>query len=234
MYFRDTTLTVVALFGMLLGPTAGATAAEARLAATPRAAGDPDTDARADRPRARKRDTALPDAVAKTSSELAQERSPFAEPVRPITPELKQFVDTGYRRSHTFRSILDGLAGKFVIVHLVPAASLPSGLSGGLQFVTTANGYRYLRISMRTDLDPAVLIAVLGHELQHALEIGQARHVVDLGTLRHFYRLTGIESCLDSSQECYDTPLAQTMGRSVYAEVLHPSSSDIEEPTAFK
>ena len=153
---------------------------------------------------------------------LAQERSTSAAPVRPITPELKQLVDTGCRQSHTFRSIVDALVGSFVIVHLVPAVSLPSGVSGGLRFVTTANGYRYLRISMRTDLDPAVLIAMLGHELQHAVEIGQAPHVVDLGTLRDFYRLTGIESCLDSRHECYDTPLAQTMGHSVYAEVLIP------------
>ena len=75
---------------------------------------------------------------------------------------------------------------------------------------------------MRTDLDPAVQIAVLGHELQHALEIGRAPQVVDLGTLRDFYRLTGVESCLDSRQECYDTPLAQSMGHMVYAEVLVP------------
>ena len=126
------------------------------------------------------------------------QRCVSAEPVRPITPELKQLVDTGYRQSHTFRSIVDGLVGSFVIVHLVPAASLPSDFAGGLQFVTTANGYRYLRIFVRTDLDPAVLIAVLGHELQHAFEIGQAPHVVDLATLRDFYRLTGIEACLDS------------------------------------
>ena len=131
-------------------------------------------------------------------------------------------MDTGYRQSHTFRSIVDGLVGSFVIVHLVPATSLPSDLARGLQFVTTANGYRYLRIFVRTDLDPAVLIAVLGHELQHAFEIGQAPHVVDLATLRDFYCLTGIEACLDSRYECYDTSLAQTIGDSVYAEVLVP------------
>ena len=129
-------------------------------------------------------------------------------------------MDTGYRQSYTFRTIVDGLAGSFVIVHLVPAASLSSGAAGGLHFVTTANGYRYLRISIRTDLDPTVLIAVLGHELQHAFQIGQARHVIDLGTLRDFYRLTGIASCRDSRHECYDTTLARRAGNSVYAEVL--------------
>ena len=157
------------------------------------------------------------------ASALAQERSLFADPVRPITPELTRLVDRGYRQSRTFRAIVDGLVESFIIVHLVPAESLPSGVAGGLKFVTTTNnGYRYLRIFMRTDLDPAVQIAVLGHELQHALEIGRAPQVVDLGTLRDFYRLTGVESCLDSRQECYDTPLAQSMDHMVYAEVLVP------------
>ena len=160
--------------------------------------------------------------LASGASALAQPYSRTVEPVRPITPELKQLVNLGYQRSHTFRSIVDGLVGSFVIVHLVPSVSLPSGVVGGLQFVTTAAGYRYLRISIRTDLDPPVLIAALGHELQHAFEIGQAPAVVDSGTLREFYRLTGIESCLDSRHECYDTLRAQTMGHSVYAEVRTP------------
>ena len=162
--------------------------------------------------------------LAPCAAALAQDRSVSANPIRPVTAELEQFMDAGYRQSSTFRTIVDGLAGSFVIVHLVPAAALPSGFAGALHFVTTANGYRYLRISIRTDLDPAVLIAVLGHELQHAFEIAQARHVVDLGTLRDFYRLTGIPSCLDSRHECYDTTLAQRTGNLVYAEVLSTSA----------
>ncbi len=162
--------------------------------------------------------------LAPCAAALAQDRSVSADPIRPVTAELEQLMDTGYRQSSTFRTIVDDLAGLFVIVYLVPAASLPSGLPAGLYFVTTANGYRYLRISIRTDLDPAVLIAVLGHELQHAFEIAQARHVVDRKTLRDFYRLTGIASCRYSRHECYDTTLAQRTGNSVYAEVLSTSA----------
>ena len=162
--------------------------------------------------------------LAPCAAALAQDRPASADPIRPVTAELEQLVDAGYRRSSTFRTIVDGLAGSFVIVHVVPAAALPSGLAGGLYFVTTANGYRYLRIFVRTELDPAMLIAMLGHELQHAFEIAQAPHVVDLGTLREFYLLTGIPSCPDSRHECYDTALAQRTGNSVYAEVLSASA----------
>ena len=162
--------------------------------------------------------------LAPRSPELAQDRSSSADPIRPVTAELEQLVDAGYRQSYTFRTIVDGLAGSFVIVHLVPAASLLSGAAGGLRFVTTASSYCYLRIFIRTDLDPAVLIAVLAHELQHVFEIGQARHVVDLGILRDFYRLTRTASCRDSRHECYDTTLARRTGNSVYTGVLSTSA----------
>ena len=90
--------------------------------------------------------------------------------VRPITPQLKKLVDTGYALSTTFRGVVDGLEGSSVIVHLVPDDALAPDLDGALQFVTTTPGFRYLRVFIRTDLESAVLIAVLAHELQHAAE----------------------------------------------------------------
>ena len=144
--------------------------------------------------------------------------------VRPITPQLKKLVDTGYALSTTFRGVVDGLEGSSVIVHLVPDDALAPDLDGALQFVTTTPGFRYLRVFIRTDLESAVLIAVLAHELQHAAEIGQTPSVVDVGSLRALYRATGVRSCLDSHLECYDTTLAQNTGKLVYAEILGASS----------
>ena len=101
---------------------------------------------------------------------------------------------------------------------------MPPELYGSLHFVTTASGYRYLRVSVRTDLELALLIAVLGHELQHVLEIVQAPSVVDSRTIRDHYRHSGVRSCMDSDRECYDTTLARRTGNSVYAEVLSTAS----------
>ena len=158
------------------------------------------------------------------SSALAQpDRSTFVN-VRPITPQLERLVDSGYRLSTTFRDVVDGLEGTSVIVHLIPGEALPPGLDGALQFVTTASVYRYLRVSVRTDLDFTVLVAVVAHELEHASEIGQATAVVDGGTLRDHYRLTGVRTCVDSDRECYDTLGARRTGNSVYAEMLSTSS----------
>ena len=154
------------------------------------------------------------------SSALAQhDLSEFVH-VRPTTPQLERLVDTGYRLSTIFRDVVDVLQGTSVIVHLVPGEALPPGLYGALHFITTASGYRYLRVDVRTNLEVTVLIAVLAHELQHASEISQAPSVVDHTTLRDHYRLTGVRSCLNSDLECYDTLQARRTGNSVYAEIL--------------
>ena len=156
------------------------------------------------------------------SSALAQHNSPEFTHVRPITPQLKRLVEAGYRLSTTFRDVVDGLQGTSVIVHLVPGEALPPELYGALHFITTTSDYRYLRVYVRTDLDVSLLIAVLAHELQHASEIGQAPSVVNRGTLRDHYRLTGVRSCLDLDLECYDTIRARRTGNSVYTELLAP------------
>ena len=159
---------------------------------------------------------------------LAQHGVSDVEHVRPVTPQLERLVDTGYRLSTTFRGVVNGLQASSVIVHLVPGVSLPAKLYGALHFVTTVNGYRYLRVSVRTDLESALTIAVLAHELQHAVEIGQAPLVVDRRTMRDHYRLTGVRSCLDSGRECYETTLALRTGNSVFAEVLGQDSHSTE------
>jgi len=161
-------------------------------------------------------------------SVLAQPGAPDVVHIRPLTPQLERLVAEGYRLSTTFRDVVDDLRESSVIVHLVPSESLPPGVAGALHFVTTAHGFRCLRVSIRIDLASELVIAVLAHELQHAFEIVQAPAVVDRRTMRDHYRLNGVRSCLDSDRKCYDTELAQRTGNSVYAEMLStPSCLDV-------
>ena len=163
--------------------------------------------------------SALPMSVA-----LAQEAPRAFAHVRPITPDLERLVDRGYALSTTFRNVVDGLQGTTVIVHLMPAEAPDRDLWGALNLVATASGYRYLRVFVRPDLDATVLISVLAHELQHASEIGHAPAVVDNETLRDHYRLAGVESCLHSERQCYDTRRARQTGTSVYAEMVRAAA----------
>ena len=51
---------------------------------------------------------------------------------------------------------------------------LPKGTLGRLTMMPPAGEYRYLRIQIRADLSRREAIALIGHEMQHAMEIAGA------------------------------------------------------------
>ena len=61
-------------------------------------------------------------------------------------------------------------------------------------------------------------MGLLGHELRHALEVADARWVVDQHTYGVFYRVIGTASCA-APRWCFDTPAAVAAGRRVFKEV---------------
>ena len=154
----------------------------------------------------------------------AQQRSQQGQPspigtVRVLTGELAHLMEVGYEKSPTFRSIVDHLAGTSVIVYVQLSDSLPSGTNGVLSLTAAAAGFRYLRVRLRVGSDSKTMVALLAHELQHALEIGHAPQVVDVDTLRDLYRTIGVPTCEESGRECYDTELAQRTGQLVLDEI---------------
>ncbi len=144
--------------------------------------------------------------------------------VRPVTRELAWLMEAGYEQSPTFRAIVDQLAGKSVIVHVEPSNSLPSGVDGVLRFAAATPRFRYLRVSLRVGLHPKIMVAILAHELQHALEIDQASWVVDVDTLRELYQVIGVPTCKLSGRECYDTEPARLVGRLDRDEIGVPTN----------
>ncbi len=93
---------------------------------------------------------------------------------------------------------------------------LPKNTIGRLAMLPRAGDFRYLRIQIRNDLSRRESIALIGHELQHALEIADAQEVRDSGGLIRLYERIGHES---SGDHAYDTEAAQDMGRIVRREL---------------
>ena len=66
---------------------------------------------------------------------------------------------------------------------------MPTDLGGTTRFMTSAGGYRYVRISLLRGLEATERAAILGHELQHACELADStandvQAVLDLGRAR--------------------------------------------------
>lgn len=125
----------------------------------------------------------------------------------------------GARRSALIRQILTDLDRTDVIVHVAAGMQIaePAAPPAHLEFVAAAGKLRYLRVTVNTwragEWDA---IPLLGHELQHALEVAGAADVRDLRTFERLYYRIGWRT----GAGAFETELARTMGRRVQEELL--------------
>src|SRR5687767_13860573 len=99
--------------------------------------------------------------------------------VRVLDPSLVQLLADAYAASPTLRNLVDRLQRSDVIVHIESGRQRKTNVGGMLQFVTHAAGYRYLRVTIHVPVSADGAIMLLGHELQHAVEIADDRSVID-------------------------------------------------------
>lgn len=140
--------------------------------------------------------------------------NPGVPHLRPLDAALKRLVARGVEQSPTLRTLVDRLETTDVVVFLDYDLSLPKDLGGGLRFVTRAGSLRLLRISLSRSLTAFQALQMIGHELQHALEVAGAPQVQDEPSLGAFYRALASR---ERARERFDTAEAQRAG----AEVGH-------------
>lgn len=135
--------------------------------------------------------------------------------VRAADPMLRVLLRRGYRESPSFAALITRLQHSDVYVYIEEVARLPRALDARLLMVPSAQNQRYVRVQIGLHGATEDLIALLGHELQHAVEVadaGQVRNENDLATL---YQHIGIRGGMHT----YDTVAARDMGRMVRREL---------------
>jgi hypothetical protein len=75
---------------------------------------------------------------------------------------------------------------------------------------------RYVRIQIRPELPRRDAIALIGHEMRHALEIAEHPDVRNLDDMIRLYERIGHSS---GGEHTYDTTAAQDAGRKVRSEL---------------
>ena len=146
---------------------------------------------------------------------MAQASSPS---VRSVEPEIQALIEKGIARSETFRSLIAKLAGSDVIVY-IESKIIRQGLVGSTSHrVIVRGGYRYVRLAIDPHGPDARLIAVIAHELQHAIEIAQAPEVGRSETAEGLFRRIGFRfGCPQAT--CYETKDATIVERLVRDEL---------------
>ena len=137
--------------------------------------------------------------------------------VRAIAPDIQALIARGMAKSSTFARLMVDIDNTDVIAYVEFNDRLPMGTAGRLAWaVSPPEGPRYLRIQISPTGTPNQQVAVLAHELQHALEVAHAPDVRDIPSFARLYDRIGTGNTLG---RCYDTEAAQLVGRRVTLEI---------------
>jgi hypothetical protein len=151
--------------------------------------------------------------------------------VRPVGSRVVSLLHRGYDSSPTLAALVDALERSDVIVHIQEHWLHDRSRDGETQLVAVAGGHRYVRIHLDPRIPDQAAMALLAHELQHAVEIADAMWVVDHKTLAQLYMCIGFESRAGGTSRGVDTIRAHETARHVLSElkassVRRLSSSD--------
>ena len=163
------------------------------------------------------RDAAPASALAPLSA--AQVREIMSSPtrhVRAVDRVMSRVLAEGMRRSGTFAHLMLALDKSDVIVYIETTRQMPASVAGRMLLAAGPEGSRYLRIQVSGQPNSKEMIALVGHELRHALEVAESPDVRDEASLIALYQRIG-HSPRGGHQ--YDTAAAQAAGRQVRAEL---------------
>ena len=140
-----------------------------------------------------------------------------ARRVRSTDRRIVELLEIGMDRSPTFARLVRSINATDVIVYIERVNDLPTTLAGRMLLLPLAAGQRYLRVQVRRDLTTMDSIALIGHELRHALEIAENPAVRDTAGMLTLYQRIG--HATPGTYHSFDTPEAQTTGRQVRLEL---------------
>ena len=138
-----------------------------------------------------------------------------ARHIRSTGNSVRKLLQRGYRESPTFADLVARLQRSDVIVYIEDVPHLPGTLDGRMMMLPRAHGHRYVRIQIALRGSAVDAIAVLAHELQHAVEVADAVEVSDTDGLARLYRRIGLRV----GPHIYDTVAARQIGRNVRREL---------------
>jgi len=135
--------------------------------------------------------------------------------IRTTDRAVRQLLRRGYRESRTFAALVARLQRSDVIVYIEAVSRLPGAMEGRMMMLPRAHEQRYVRIQIALRGSPEDSIALLGHELRHAVEVADAGEVSDSAGLARLYQRIGVPS----GPFLYDTLEAQDTARAVRKEL---------------
>jgi hypothetical protein len=146
--------------------------------------------------------------------------------VRTDSEILRLLISSGTQRSATFKAIVDRLEVSDLIVEVQCAQFKSVLLAGRTVLLSARASVRYVLVEIACPVGDATALAILGHELRHALEIASVQWVVDEPSLERLYTQIGYSSCVRTGAVSeFETTDAIEAGERVRHELSHQTAS---------
>jgi hypothetical protein len=137
--------------------------------------------------------------------------------IRSSERRVNALLEEGVRRSPSFADLVARIHRTNVIVYIETTHQLGSETVGRIQLQAVAGGQRYLRMQVRALMQGDFVIAVIAHELHHALEVAADSTVIDDATLTALYQRIGHAL---HGERGFDTEAARATGFRVRDELI--------------
>ncbi len=132
---------------------------------------------------------------------------------------MKRLIADGTMRSAAFRALVNAINQSNLIVYVQCRLFPQSELWGRLGLVSATSGHRFAVIEIACYQPHGSRLAILAHELQHAMEVASAPWVVDAKTFDRLYALTGDLVRHDPWSTAYETAAAVESAQRVMREL---------------
>ena len=137
-------------------------------------------------------------------------------------PRLTRLAEQGLARSATLRALVAQLERAHVIVYARISDRLATGIGGRTRLIGAGDGWRFIQIDIDDRWPKADVLSMLGHELQHAVEIADAPEVIDEESLLALYERIGVfkDTRTGPNRTALETSAAIEIERRVFSELL--------------
>lgn len=144
----------------------------------------------------------------------------WSSSVRASDNELVALLADGVKKSATLRGLTERLSKSDVIVYVRPDVLSRNANQGHLSFLSSSGGYRYVVVHLPVGQSKQQQIAMLGHELQHAVVIADAPSVTDSDTLRkEFERIGKVTMAANGRDFSFDSQAATDARQKILREM---------------
>ncbi len=111
--------------------------------------------------------------------------------LRPASPASRDLVASSLERSLTVSSLAEQLKASDVVAYVVAEPHAFAGRDSSIQFLGRSKAQRFMVIMVNSALPEDRQIALVAHELQHAVDMSHTKWVTDQERLGQYFTRVG-------------------------------------------